>query len=303
MDEKKSIWNVNRLTIILKQTQINILSILTFSCKKGGTGISWQSNTLSNHRLRQGFKRSWLCSGKHKSQPNLASQKAANTPCFLKCPKQRCVSLHGDIVMSSFSTETRKRQESVFWSKTKNSLVIQLRLIQKKCNFMCTRCTFLHSCPTARILHVTFKEKSFVWSQQSDFDKLWVCGLSYFPASQESVWLTCMNAYKTVGVPGNSIPLGALQTFPLVWAGPMLSSFSQLKYRPQFWSQEYNYLLLTEFGSETLVLQLAGCVRGRVKIIILCRWNLQQHPDSIDMDQETHLQLPSRKTALPVSSV
>lgn len=119
--------------------------------------------------------------------------------------------------------------------------------------------------------YMWLSKRNCVWSQQSDFDKLWVCGL-IFPRHRKACgWLVWM-VTKQQGVPGNSMPLGALQTFPLVSAGPMLSSFSQLKYRPRFWSQEYNFLLLTEFFCKTLVLQLAGCVTGRVKIIILCRW-------------------------------
>lgn len=62
--------------------------------------------SMSCHWLRQRFKRSRFCSGKHKeviaksfpNQPNVCSGLG-----FLECPKQRSTSLCCDIVMSLFS--------------------------------------------------------------------------------------------------------------------------------------------------------------------------------------------------------
>lgn len=82
--------------------------------------------------------------------------------------------------------------------------------------------------------------KSAEWFWQSLI--LWVCGRSSFPVSQESVWLTWLSEWlQNSRGPGQEYTLGCFaDSPPLVSAGYMLSSFSQLKYWPQCWSQEYN---------------------------------------------------------------
>lgn len=118
--------------------------------------------------------------------------------------------------------------------------------------------------------------KSAEWFWQAESHAPSVCGLSSFLRHRKAWgWLVWM-VTKQLGVPGNSIPLGALQTFPLVSEDLMLSSVSHLKYWPLFWSQEW-ILLLTEiyfvffFFFKDLILQLAKHVTGKVKNVILCR--------------------------------
>lgn len=128
-------------------------------------------------------------------------------------------------------------------------------------------------CPTACISHMTFKENKFVWSQHSVFDKLrlmpWVCGLSSFPASWKACgWLVWM-VTKQQGVSGNSIPLGALQTFSPNFTEFHTELIQSTQILPKILRSRICLLQMAESFCKTLIVQLAIRVTDKVERFIL----------------------------------
>lgn len=146
--------------------------------------------TVKHFVQSQGFKRGWLCSGKHKSLPNLTQtiQTATNTFCFLKCPKQRRY-----IVMSACSVlKTKwlrlfsKAKPQTLWWYNWDSEEVQLHI----CNM------YVSAWPTDCIWHVTFKRElvcmklaEWFWQAESHALTVWSILFSWKNACGWLVWM------------------------------------------------------------------------------------------------------------------